>query len=171
MRPQSQPPPAGERKSDQQDDQSEDKKQKENMAYAKKVVLRLAGLMGLGGAVGVVYIFGELILWDGPFYFCRGRILSQEAESGNTPVSDLFLSDYLDYLTCGISSTVDQFPSKETRNEDKAQKVFFLSLFDFLQCTVLRTSYMLFSTDFVIGIYLTDFSTDILLLCINIFYR
>lgn len=54
----------GEGPSDQKrDDQSEDKKQKENTAYAKKVVLRLAGLMGLGGAVGVVYIFGELILW------------------------------------------------------------------------------------------------------------
>ncbi|XP_061683127.1 mitochondrial import inner membrane translocase subunit TIM50 isoform X3 [Syngnathoides biaculeatus] len=35
-----------------------DKKQKENTAYAKKMVLRLAGLMGLGGAVSVVYIFG-----------------------------------------------------------------------------------------------------------------
>ncbi|XP_053503039.1 mitochondrial import inner membrane translocase subunit TIM50 [Ictalurus furcatus] len=57
---QSQPPPIGEgENSEQQDDQREDKKQKENMAYAKKVVLRLAGLMGLGGAVGVVYIFGS----------------------------------------------------------------------------------------------------------------
>ncbi|XP_061536885.1 mitochondrial import inner membrane translocase subunit TIM50 isoform X1 [Phycodurus eques] len=35
-----------------------DKKQKENTAYAKKMVLRLAGLMGLGGAVSIVYIFG-----------------------------------------------------------------------------------------------------------------
>uniref|UniRef100_A0A4W6FHA2 Mitochondrial import inner membrane translocase subunit TIM50 n=1 Tax=Lates calcarifer TaxID=8187 RepID=A0A4W6FHA2_LATCA len=39
-------------------EQTEDKKQKENTAYAKKMVLRLAGLMGLGGAVGMVYIFG-----------------------------------------------------------------------------------------------------------------
>ncbi|MEQ2186411.1 Mitochondrial import inner membrane translocase subunit TIM50 [Goodea atripinnis] len=31
-------------------EQAEDKKQKENTAYAKKMVLRLAGLMGLGGA-------------------------------------------------------------------------------------------------------------------------
>uniref|UniRef100_A0A8C7YB67 Uncharacterized protein n=1 Tax=Oryzias sinensis TaxID=183150 RepID=A0A8C7YB67_9TELE len=31
----------------------------ENTAYAKKMVLRLAGLMGLGGAVSIVYIFGE----------------------------------------------------------------------------------------------------------------
>ncbi|KAK3560857.1 hypothetical protein QTP86_022619 [Hemibagrus guttatus] len=60
----SQPPPTGEGSSEQQDDQGEGKKQKENTAYAKKVVLRLAGLMGLGGAVSVVYIFGELILWD-----------------------------------------------------------------------------------------------------------
>ncbi|TSN39349.1 Mitochondrial import inner membrane translocase subunit TIM50 [Bagarius yarrelli] len=55
---QSQSPPTGEGSSEQQDEQGEDKKQKENTAYAKKVVLRLAGLMGLGGAVGVVYIFG-----------------------------------------------------------------------------------------------------------------
>ncbi|KAF7699987.1 mitochondrial import inner membrane translocase subunit TIM50 [Silurus meridionalis] len=53
---QGQPPPGGEGHSEQQ---SEDKKQKENTAYAKKVVLRLAGLMGLGGAVGVIYIFGS----------------------------------------------------------------------------------------------------------------
>ncbi|MEQ2306243.1 Mitochondrial import inner membrane translocase subunit TIM50 [Ameca splendens] len=39
-------------------EQAEDKKQKENTAYAKKMVLRLAGLMGLGGAVSLVYIFG-----------------------------------------------------------------------------------------------------------------
>lgn len=38
---------------------SGDKKQKENTAYAKKMVLRLAGLMGLGGAVSIIYIFGE----------------------------------------------------------------------------------------------------------------
>ncbi|KAF5901972.1 mitochondrial import inner membrane translocase subunit TIM50, partial [Clarias magur] len=57
---QGQPSPVGEENSDQQqDDQSKDKKQKENTAYAKKVVLRLAGLMGLGGAVSVVYIFGS----------------------------------------------------------------------------------------------------------------
>ncbi|XP_063061908.1 mitochondrial import inner membrane translocase subunit TIM50 [Engraulis encrasicolus] len=36
----------------------EDKDQKENTAYAKKIVVRLAGLMGLGSAVGMVYIFG-----------------------------------------------------------------------------------------------------------------
>ncbi|XP_029374103.1 mitochondrial import inner membrane translocase subunit TIM50 isoform X1 [Echeneis naucrates] len=39
-------------------EQTDDKKQKENTAYAKKMVLRLAGFMGLGGAVGIVYIFG-----------------------------------------------------------------------------------------------------------------
>uniref|UniRef100_A0AAR2K052 Mitochondrial import inner membrane translocase subunit TIM50 n=1 Tax=Pygocentrus nattereri TaxID=42514 RepID=A0AAR2K052_PYGNA len=56
-------PPEGEETSDQKrDDQSEDKKQKENTAYAKKVVLRLAGLMGLGGAVGVVYIFDVAVI-------------------------------------------------------------------------------------------------------------
>ncbi|XP_064158018.1 mitochondrial import inner membrane translocase subunit TIM50 [Anguilla rostrata] len=59
---QGQPPPEGEGDGDpdkKQQDQSEDKKQKENTAYAKKVVLRLAGLMGLGSAVGMVYIFGS----------------------------------------------------------------------------------------------------------------
>ncbi|KAA0701937.1 Mitochondrial import inner membrane translocase subunit TIM50 [Triplophysa tibetana] len=41
------------------DEQGEDKKHKENTAYAKKVVLRLAGLMGLGSTVGIVYLFGS----------------------------------------------------------------------------------------------------------------
>lgn len=49
---QGQPPPEGD------GEQAEDKKQKENTAYAKKMVLRLAGLMGVGGAVSLVYIFG-----------------------------------------------------------------------------------------------------------------
>ncbi|KAK1785936.1 hypothetical protein P4O66_017686 [Electrophorus voltai] len=57
---QEQTPPVGEGSCDQKkNDQHEDTKQKENTAYAKKVVLRLAGIMGLGGAVGVVYIFGS----------------------------------------------------------------------------------------------------------------
>ncbi|XP_028653296.1 mitochondrial import inner membrane translocase subunit TIM50 [Erpetoichthys calabaricus] len=36
----------------------EEKKQKENSAYAKKIILRLAGLFGIGSTVTVVYIFG-----------------------------------------------------------------------------------------------------------------
>lgn len=52
-----QPPPGGE--GEEEKEQSEDKKQKENTAYAKKMVLRLAGLMGVGGAVSMVYVFGE----------------------------------------------------------------------------------------------------------------
>lgn len=55
---QGQPPPEG-GEGEQEREQAEDKKQKENTAYAKKMVLRLAGLMGLGGAVSVVYLFGE----------------------------------------------------------------------------------------------------------------
>ncbi|XP_041090492.1 mitochondrial import inner membrane translocase subunit TIM50-like [Polyodon spathula] len=35
------------------------KKQNENTAYAKKMVLRLAGVLGVGTAVGMVYIFGS----------------------------------------------------------------------------------------------------------------
>ncbi|XP_018542665.1 LOW QUALITY PROTEIN: mitochondrial import inner membrane translocase subunit TIM50 [Lates calcarifer] len=54
---QGQPPPDG-KEGEREGEQTEDKKQKENTAYAKKMVLRLAGLMGLGGAVGMVYIFG-----------------------------------------------------------------------------------------------------------------
>ncbi|XP_028275594.1 mitochondrial import inner membrane translocase subunit TIM50 isoform X1 [Parambassis ranga] len=50
------PPEGGEGEKD--GEHTEDKKQKENTAYAKKMVLRLAGLMGIGGAAGVVYIFG-----------------------------------------------------------------------------------------------------------------
>ena len=55
---QGQPPPEG-GDGEQEREQAEDKKQKENTAYAKKMVLRLAGLMGLGGAVSIVYLFGE----------------------------------------------------------------------------------------------------------------
>uniref|UniRef100_A0A1A8LMH9 Mitochondrial import inner membrane translocase subunit TIM50 n=1 Tax=Nothobranchius pienaari TaxID=704102 RepID=A0A1A8LMH9_9TELE len=51
-------PPTEEGQSKKEGEQTDDKKQKENMAYAKKMVLRLAGLLGLGGAVSVVYIFG-----------------------------------------------------------------------------------------------------------------
>ncbi|XDV32452.1 hypothetical protein PO909_003257 [Leuciscus waleckii] len=56
---QDQPPPEGDDSARKKDEQGEDKKQKENTAYAKKMVLRLAGLMGLGGTVGIVYIFGS----------------------------------------------------------------------------------------------------------------
>ena len=55
---QGQPPPEG-REGEKEGERTEDRKQKENTAYAKKMVLRLAGLMGVGGAVGIVYIFGE----------------------------------------------------------------------------------------------------------------
>uniref|UniRef100_A0A3Q1H9B8 Mitochondrial import inner membrane translocase subunit TIM50 n=1 Tax=Anabas testudineus TaxID=64144 RepID=A0A3Q1H9B8_ANATE len=55
---QGQPPPVG-GEGEREGEQTEDKKQKENTAYAKKMVLRLAGLMGIGGAVSIVYIFGE----------------------------------------------------------------------------------------------------------------
>uniref|UniRef100_A0A8C3XT36 Mitochondrial import inner membrane translocase subunit TIM50 n=1 Tax=Chelydra serpentina TaxID=8475 RepID=A0A8C3XT36_CHESE len=34
-------------------------KQKENTAYAKKMVLRIAGLMGAGSGIAVIYIFGS----------------------------------------------------------------------------------------------------------------
>uniref|UniRef100_A0A3Q3G1B1 Uncharacterized protein n=1 Tax=Labrus bergylta TaxID=56723 RepID=A0A3Q3G1B1_9LABR len=55
---QGQPPPEG-GEGERDGEQKDDKKQKENTAYAKKMVLRLAGLMGIGGAVGMVYLFGE----------------------------------------------------------------------------------------------------------------
>ncbi len=58
-RSQGQLPPEGDDSGDKKNEQGEDKKQKENTAYAKKMVLRLAGIMGLGGAVGIVYIFGK----------------------------------------------------------------------------------------------------------------
>ncbi|XP_038829877.1 mitochondrial import inner membrane translocase subunit TIM50 isoform X1 [Salvelinus namaycush] len=56
---QGQLPPEGDGDSEQKQDQGEDKKRKENTAYAKKMVMRLAGLMGVGGAVGMVYVFGS----------------------------------------------------------------------------------------------------------------
>lgn len=55
---QGQPTPDGQGEGDG-GEQGEDKKQKENTAYAKKILLRLAGLMGVGGAVSMVYIFGS----------------------------------------------------------------------------------------------------------------
>nr|XP_040057159.1 mitochondrial import inner membrane translocase subunit TIM50 [Gasterosteus aculeatus aculeatus]XP_040057251.1 mitochondrial import inner membrane translocase subunit TIM50 [Gasterosteus aculeatus aculeatus] len=54
---QGQPPPE-EGEGEKKGEHTEDKKQKENTAYAKKMVLRLAGLFGVGGAVGMVYLFG-----------------------------------------------------------------------------------------------------------------
>uniref|UniRef100_A0A673A1J4 Mitochondrial import inner membrane translocase subunit TIM50 n=1 Tax=Sphaeramia orbicularis TaxID=375764 RepID=A0A673A1J4_9TELE len=63
---QGQPPPPEGEDADKQGEQTEDKKQKENTAYAKKMVLRLAGLMGVGGAVGIVYIFGKSICQEPP---------------------------------------------------------------------------------------------------------
>ncbi|XP_072127245.1 mitochondrial import inner membrane translocase subunit TIM50 [Mobula birostris] len=40
-------------------EQEQKQKQKQNTAYAKKMVLRLAGLLGAGSALGVVYVFGS----------------------------------------------------------------------------------------------------------------
>ncbi|XP_051900351.1 mitochondrial import inner membrane translocase subunit TIM50 isoform X1 [Pristis pectinata] len=37
----------------------QEQKQKQNAAYAKRMVLRLAGLLGAGSALGVVYVFGS----------------------------------------------------------------------------------------------------------------
>lgn len=37
----------------------QEQKQKQNTAYAKKMVLRLMGLLGAGSTLGVVYVFGE----------------------------------------------------------------------------------------------------------------
>ncbi|GCC35515.1 hypothetical protein chiPu_0014000 [Chiloscyllium punctatum] len=37
----------------------QEQKQKQNAAYAKKMVLRLAGLLGAGSAFAVVYVFGS----------------------------------------------------------------------------------------------------------------
>ncbi|XP_056612632.1 mitochondrial import inner membrane translocase subunit TIM50 [Triplophysa dalaica] len=56
---QGQSPVEGDDSGQKKDEQGEDKKHKENTAYAKKVVLRLAGLMGLGSTVGIVYLFGS----------------------------------------------------------------------------------------------------------------
>ncbi|XP_053124138.1 mitochondrial import inner membrane translocase subunit TIM50 [Hemicordylus capensis] len=48
----------GEGKSSGSDEQQE-KKRKENTAYAKKMVLRIAGLMGASSGIAVIYIFGS----------------------------------------------------------------------------------------------------------------
>ncbi|XP_067412863.1 mitochondrial import inner membrane translocase subunit TIM50 [Emydura macquarii macquarii] len=44
---------------DSSSDEQQEKKQKENTAYAKKMVLRIAGLMGAGSGIAVIYIFGS----------------------------------------------------------------------------------------------------------------
>lgn len=98
---QSQSPPTGEGSSEQQDDQGQDKKQKENTAYAKKVVLRLAGLMGLGGAVGMVYIFGELILWD------ESSVRRLNGFWTEGVYRKYFGVNLMEYLTSGVSCTLD----------------------------------------------------------------
>ena len=51
---------------EKEEQQKKEEKQKENTAYAKKIMVRLAGLMGVGGAVGMVYVFGKsrvVLLW------------------------------------------------------------------------------------------------------------
>lgn len=74
---QGQPPPEG-GEDDKEREQTDDKKQKENTAYAKKMVLRLAGLMGVGGAVSMVYVFGEFLLASVlPSITCSCRGLSR----------------------------------------------------------------------------------------------
>nr|XP_020642786.1 mitochondrial import inner membrane translocase subunit TIM50 [Pogona vitticeps] len=40
-------------------DEQQEKKQKENTAYAKKMVLRIAGFMGASSGIAVIYIFGS----------------------------------------------------------------------------------------------------------------
>uniref|UniRef100_A0A8C4QNJ7 Mitochondrial import inner membrane translocase subunit TIM50 n=1 Tax=Eptatretus burgeri TaxID=7764 RepID=A0A8C4QNJ7_EPTBU len=54
----------GEKNQQQQENKSEEEeekqeKQKQNMAYAKKVALRMSGVMLLSGGVAVVYVFGS----------------------------------------------------------------------------------------------------------------
>ncbi|XP_005987857.1 mitochondrial import inner membrane translocase subunit TIM50 [Latimeria chalumnae] len=58
QRPEGQDPETSKDGSDRKEE-DEGKKQKENTAYAKKMVLRLAGLLGAGSAVTIVYIFGS----------------------------------------------------------------------------------------------------------------
>ena len=52
----------GQEQEKEEEQRRKEEKQKENTAYAKKILVRLAGLMGVGGAVGVVYVFGEFRL-------------------------------------------------------------------------------------------------------------
>ncbi|KAK2831336.1 hypothetical protein Q7C36_016422 [Tachysurus vachellii] len=112
QRSQSQPPPTGEGSADQQDDQGEDKKQKENTAYAKKVVLRLAGLMGLGGAVGMVYIFGSNSVDD------HGNKIADEFDNEKPVVQQLkrtfkYFKDYRQMIIEPTSPKLLPDPLKE----------------------------------------------------------
>uniref|UniRef100_A0A8C2HK22 Mitochondrial import inner membrane translocase subunit TIM50 n=1 Tax=Cyprinus carpio TaxID=7962 RepID=A0A8C2HK22_CYPCA len=73
-------PPEGDDPGDKKNEQGEDKKQKENTAYAKKMVLRLAGIMGLGSTVGIVYIFGSSSVDE------QGNKVSMNFHKVNVPV-------------------------------------------------------------------------------------
>lgn len=83
---QGQPPPPPPPEGEKEGERAEDKKQKENTAYAKKMVLRLAGLMGVGGAVSIVYIFGECFrLGVFSASFCQRRELLQSVVREQEP--------------------------------------------------------------------------------------
>lgn len=77
------PPPEG----GEEGEKAEDRKQKENTAYAKKMVLRLAGFMGVGGAVAIVYIFGECL--SEAAYFLRIHVISCHRWKRSLPTNRL----------------------------------------------------------------------------------
>ncbi|KAM3875036.1 mitochondrial import inner membrane translocase subunit TIM50 isoform 2-T2 [Diretmus argenteus] len=107
----SQPPPEG-GEGQRDGEQGEDKKQKENTAYAKKMVLRLAGLMGVGGAVGVVYIFGDNSVDE------RGNKIPDEFDSDAPVVQQLrrtfkYFKDYRQMIIEPTSPKLLPDPLKE----------------------------------------------------------
>ncbi|KAM4627081.1 mitochondrial import inner membrane translocase subunit TIM50 [Polymixia lowei] len=107
---QGQPPPEGEGERD--GEQREDKKQKENTAYAKKMVFRLAGLMGLGGAVGIVYIFGSNSVDE------QGNVIPDEFDSDGPVIQQLrrtfkYFKDYRQMIIEPTSPKLLPDPLKE----------------------------------------------------------
>nr|XP_046246091.1 mitochondrial import inner membrane translocase subunit TIM50 [Scatophagus argus] len=108
---QGQPPPEG-GEAEREGEQAEDRKRKENTAYAKKMVLRLAGLMGLGGAVGVVYIFGTNSLDE------QGNVIPDEFDRDPPVIQQLrrtykYFKDYRQMIIEPTSPKLLPDPLKE----------------------------------------------------------
>ncbi|KAF3848181.1 hypothetical protein F7725_021209 [Dissostichus mawsoni] len=90
----------------------QEKKQNDNTAYAKKIVLRLAALMGVGGAVGMIYLFGTNSQDD------QGNVIPDEFDREPPVVQQLkrtfkFFQDYRQMIIEPTSPKLLPDPLKE----------------------------------------------------------
>ncbi|KAI9529039.1 Mitochondrial import inner membrane translocase subunit TIM50 [Dissostichus eleginoides] len=93
-------------------EQKQEKKQNDNTAYAKKIVLRLAALMGVGGAVGMIYLFGTNSQDD------QGNVIPDEFDREPPVVQQLkrtfkFFQDYRQMIIEPTSPKLLPDPLKE----------------------------------------------------------